>query len=60
MENNDSARYVLYRKMDQLIIDAAPVVPIWYDEVIRMLSPTVKGLEPNALNMLELRKVDLK
>lgn len=60
LENNDSARYVLYRKMDQLIIDAAPVVPIWYDEVIRMLSPTVKGLEPSALNMLELRRVDLK
>jgi len=59
LENNDSARYALYRKMDQMVMDAAPVVPIWYDEVIRFVSPHVKGLQPNALNLLELRKVDI-
>jgi len=59
LENNDSARYMLYRKMDQLVMDAAPVVPIWYDEVIRFVDPHVKGLRPNALNLLELRKVDI-
>jgi len=59
LENNDSARYVLYRRMDQLVMDAAPVVPIWYDEVIRLVDPHVKGLHPNALNLLELRKVDI-
>jgi peptide/nickel transport system substrate-binding protein len=60
LENNDSARYVLYRRMDQLVMDAAPVVPIWYDQVIRLVDPHVKGLLPNALNLLELRKVDIK
>jgi len=58
LENNDTARYTLYRKMDQLVIDAAPVVPIWYDKVIRMVDPRVKGFRPNALNLLELRHVD--
>ena len=28
IENNDSIRYVLYREMDQLMIDDAPVVPL--------------------------------
>jgi oligopeptide transport system substrate-binding protein len=59
LENNDSVRYSLYRQMDQRIIDAAPVVPLWYDEVVRLVNPRVKGFEPNALNLLELRKVDL-
>ena len=59
LENNDSARYVLYRRMDQLVMDASPVVPLWYDEVIRLVDPRVKGLRPNALNLLELRHVDI-
>jgi peptide/nickel transport system substrate-binding protein len=59
LENSDSARYVLYRKMDQLVMDASPVVPLWYDEVIRLVDMHVKGFRPNALNLLELRRVDI-
>lgn len=58
-EDNDSLRYDLYRQMDQRVIDAAPVVPLWYDEVIRMVNPRVHNLEPNALNLLELRRVSI-
>ena len=58
LENDDSVRYGLYRQMDQRIIDAAPVVPLWYDEVIHLVNPRVRGLEANALNLLELRRVD--
>ena len=60
LENNDSLRYRLYREMDQMMIRDAPVVPLWYDEVIRMANPWVKGFEPNALNMLELRHVRIE
>lgn len=55
-ETNDSLRYILYRKADQLAIDEAPVVPLWYDKVIRLVQTNVKGFAPNALNLLELRK----
>jgi len=58
-ENDDSVRYDLYRQMDQRVIDAAPVVPLWYDEVVHLIQPRVRGLEPNALNLLELRRVDI-
>lgn len=58
-ENNDSLRYHLYREMDQRVIDAAPVVPLWYDEVVHLINPWVRGLEPNGLNLLELRRVDI-
>jgi peptide/nickel transport system substrate-binding protein len=60
IENNDSIRYQLYRKMDQLVMDDAPVVPLWYDQVIHLVSPAVSGFEANGLNMLELRHTRIR
>jgi len=59
-EDNDSLRYKLYQEADQVMIDDAPVVPLWYDKVVRLVQPHVKGFPPNALNLLELRRVALK
>jgi oligopeptide transport system substrate-binding protein len=59
-ENNDSVKIGLYRQMDQIIINDAPVVPLWYDEVIHLVSPLVRDFEPNSLNLLELRKVKIE
>jgi peptide/nickel transport system substrate-binding protein len=56
-ETNDSMRYSLYRQMDQLVINDAPVVPLWYDEAIHLINNNVHGFTANALNLLELRKV---
>ena len=58
-EGSDSVRYVLYREMDQRVMDASPVIPLWYDEVVHLINPRVKGLEPNGLNLLELRRVEI-
>jgi peptide/nickel transport system substrate-binding protein len=58
-EDNDSIRYKLYQQADQIMIDDAPVVPLWYDKSVRLVQPDVKGFKPNALNLLELRKVKL-
>ena len=55
-ETNDSLRYELYRKADQIMIDDAPVVPLWYDKVVRLLQPNVINFPPNAVNLLELRR----
>ena len=54
---DDSARNKLYQQMDQMVIDDAPVVPLWYDEVIRLVQPGITGFEANGLNLLELRWV---
>jgi peptide/nickel transport system substrate-binding protein len=58
-ENNDSLRYLLYRQMDRLILADAPVVPLFYDQVIHLVQPNVEGFTSNALNLLELRKVKI-
>ena len=57
LEENDTSRLALYQQMDQLIIQDAPVVPLWYDEVIRLSDPSLQNFIPNGLNLLELRKV---
>ncbi len=59
-EANDVIRYKLYQQMDQMLMNDAPVVPLWYDMVIHLVQPNVKGFKPNALNWLELRRVKLK
>lgn len=54
---DDSLRLKLYQQLDQIIIDDSPVIPLWYDEVIRLVNPWIKGFQPNGLNLLELRRV---
>ena len=56
---DDSLRQTVYRRLDQMIINDAPVVPLWYDEVIRLVQPRVKHFAPNSLNLLELRRVSI-
>jgi peptide/nickel transport system substrate-binding protein len=58
-ETNDQLRYELYRQADQLIMNDAPVIPLWYDKVVRLVQPNVKNFKANALNMLELRRVSM-
>jgi len=56
-EENDSLRYIIYRQMDKLIVQDAPVVPLWYDMALHLVHRNVYNFYPNGLNMLELRRV---
>ncbi|MGK0252651.1 MAG: ABC-type transport system substrate-binding protein [Mariniflexile sp.] len=56
-ETNTSRREQLYTKMDSLVMQEAPVVPLFYDEVVRFTRKNVKGLGINPINLLELKKV---
>lgn len=53
----DSLRYELYSKMDSLLIEEAPVITLYYDEVVRFRSKKVEGLGINPLNLLDLTRV---
>lgn len=54
-EKKDSLRYDLYRQMDKMIIEDAPVVPLWYDMAIHLVHTNIIDFNPNSLNLLELR-----
>lgn len=56
-ENNEEKRLLLYHKMEEILLDDAPVVPLFYDEAIKFVQNYVDGLEVNAMNQLNLKKV---
>ncbi len=56
-EVNDSIRFNLYRQMDQIVMDEAQVVVLYYDKVLRLMQNNVEGLGSNAMNLLVLKKV---
>ncbi len=50
-------RESLYRKMDSLVMSQTPVVPLFYDEVVRFTRKEVSGLGINPINLLDLKRV---
>ncbi len=54
---DDSARFDCYRQMEKLIMDEAPVVILYYDQVLRFARKNVSGLESDPMNMLALKRV---
>jgi oligopeptide transport system substrate-binding protein len=56
-ELNDSIRYDYYQQMDRLLIEDAPVVPLYYDQIVRLVQNNIQGLTSNPMNMLSLKKV---
>ena len=57
LETDQKKRIELYQKMDSLVIKKAPVVVLFYDEVVRFTSVDVMGLGINPTNLLELKNV---
>jgi len=57
LEENDSIRYDLYRYMDDMIMQEAPVVVLYYDQVLRFVQKNIDGLTGNPINLLTLKKV---
>lgn len=57
LEVNDSARFLLYNAMDQMIINDAAIVPLYYDEVVRFVNKNIEGFESNPMNLLNLKTV---
>jgi len=55
--NSDSMRFIFYGKMDSLACSFAPVVPLFYDEILHFTQKNVRGLQSNALNMIDLKRV---
>ena len=59
-ESNDSIRGQKYMQMDRLLIEEAPVIVLYYDEVLRFSQKSISGLGSNPLNLLNLKQVKKK
>lgn len=56
-ETSDKERYKLYAQMDSIIVEEAPVVVLYYDQVLRFTQTNVEGLKSNSMNGLSLKTV---
>lgn len=57
LESIDSLRGQKYMQMDRLLMQDAPVVVLYYDEVLRFSHKNISGLGSNSLNLLNLKNV---
>ncbi len=56
-ETNDSIRFSYYKQMDRIIIEEAPVVVLYYDQVLRFTQKNIKNIGSNPMNLLTLKRV---
>lgn len=58
-QTNDSARIEIYHKMESILLAESPVIPLYYDQSIRLISHRVKNMKNTAANSLDLRRVKI-
>lgn len=56
-EKNETKKIHLYQKMDNMLVEDAPIIPLYYDQLVRLVSHDISGLGTNAMNLLNLKTV---
>lgn len=59
-EPNPKLRMINYKKMEKILLEESPIVPIFYDQSIRIYQKNISGLNQNVVNTLDLRRVKMK
>lgn len=59
-ESDVEVRQRLYQSMDSLVASEAPVVVLYYDQILHFTHKNISGLRSNAMNALDLRRVKKK
>ncbi len=57
LETDVARLEALYKKMDGIVMEEAPVIPLFYDKASRFTRSNVSGLGINPLNLLVLKRV---
>ncbi|MFN3918557.1 MAG: ABC transporter substrate-binding protein [Flavobacteriales bacterium] len=57
---NKEERVKIFYRMEQILMDQSPVVPLFYDETARFFRKEVTGISGNAMNMLSLKRVKIR
>ncbi len=57
VEQNDSIRSELFLRMDQILVEESPVIPLYYDRIVRLVQKSVSGLIIDPTNSINLERV---
>ena len=60
MEQDEAVRLSMYQQAEQLIVDEAPCLPLWFGINYILVKPHVKGYELSPLGIPDLSKVYLE
>jgi len=55
--SNGNNKIKLYQQMDQMLVEDAPVIFLFYDEISHFSSKKVSGISSNALNLLHVTDI---
>lgn len=55
--NDEKERALMYEQMDELMMQAAPIVPLFYDQTSIFLNKNVKGFSMSPVKLLDLTRV---
>lgn len=56
-ELDEAKRYRIFSSLDQMLIDDAVIMPLYYDEFTRLIPNYVKGFAQNSIEYRDFRKV---
>lgn len=59
-ETSLEKRTELYKQMNKIIMDDAPIAVLYYDQVLRFVQKNIEGLSSNPMNLLILKNVKKK
>lgn len=59
-ETDETLRTELYRKLNRIVSEEAPVIPLFYDMVVRICPSNIYNFNGNAMNLLRLKRVQKK
>ena len=59
VEADEKKKIELFQQMDRIIIEEAPCVPLFYDEVMHFLNKRISNWKTNSLNLLEIKEVKI-
>jgi oligopeptide transport system substrate-binding protein len=54
---DDAKRFKLYQQMDNLVMEQAPVVVLYYDKLVNLYQNNITGYSHNAQNLLVLKNL---
>jgi peptide/nickel transport system substrate-binding protein len=60
MNAPDTLRWELYRKMDSLVMSHAPVIPLFYDQILHFSQNNITGMTSTSMNIIDLKRVKIQ
>jgi peptide/nickel transport system substrate-binding protein len=60
IEPDEKKKIELFQAMDRILIEEAPCVPLFYDEVMHFVQNRVKHFNTNSSNLFDLKRVQLE